>query len=243
LSVFFMSTAMALWVDQLWNGAVGSLATMAVAPKVVLIITSVLLAPWLATGWFAVRRELKTPMAIFLALSTGYLCGWCLMFISTTFRWTFVRWRFFSLIASASVLLTIFSLVSGIVCRLNFGKGLPQYLNAEEPQAENVSVTSPSSIEKVNFPAYEESNSNSSAPFPAPLEVSFPMGYPSARQQEAPITNLHSPVRAGSHSNGSQTLIRQGSDKSEPSIRHSIFSNSTDGSNDSFGRAKRWIIE
>ena len=75
-------------------------------------------------GWVAVRRELRLPMFIFLVLSILYLGGWSVMFFSTTFRWTFVTWRFFSVMATASVFLTVVSLVLGVVCRYNFGKGL-----------------------------------------------------------------------------------------------------------------------
>ena len=49
------------------------------------------------------------------------------MFASTTFRWTFVTWRFFSLMSSASALLTLSALVLGLMCRMNFGKGLLRY--------------------------------------------------------------------------------------------------------------------
>lgn len=103
-----------------------------------------LLIPWLMTvsfflkksincqfnikqGWFAVRRELRVPMFIFLLLSVLYLIGWGVMFISTTFRWTFTTWFFFSIMACASVFLTFMSIVLGVVCRMNFGKGLARY--------------------------------------------------------------------------------------------------------------------
>lgn len=49
------------------------------------------------------------------------------MFFSTTFRWTFVTWRFFSIMAVASILMTLLCLILGVVCRLNFGKGLSRY--------------------------------------------------------------------------------------------------------------------
>lgn len=78
-------------------------------------------------GWFAVRRELKIPMAIFLGLSMAYIGGWGAMFDSTTFRWTVKSWLFFAMILSASAFLVLVSLILGLVCRLNFGKGLPRY--------------------------------------------------------------------------------------------------------------------
>lgn len=49
------------------------------------------------------------------------------MFLSTTFRWTFATWTFFSVMATASVVLTLLSAILGVVCRLNFGKGLARY--------------------------------------------------------------------------------------------------------------------
>lgn len=70
-------------------------------------------------------------MLLFLVMSFLYLCGWGAMFASTSFRWTFKLWRFFSIITSASVLLTLITFVIGIMCRMNFGKGLSRY---REPQ-------------------------------------------------------------------------------------------------------------
>lgn len=49
------------------------------------------------------------------------------MFASATFRWTFVTWQFFSFVATASAVLTLLALILGLVCRLNFGKGLLRY--------------------------------------------------------------------------------------------------------------------
>lgn len=66
-------------------------------------------------------------MLVFLALSFLYLIGWAMMFLSATFRWTFMYWRFFSVITSASVFLTLMALVVGIWCRMNFGKGLKRH--------------------------------------------------------------------------------------------------------------------
>lgn len=66
-------------------------------------------------------------MAIFLVMSVLYLAGWGAMFASDTFRWTFVTWTFYSLIASASAILALITLVLGVMCRMNFGKGLSRY--------------------------------------------------------------------------------------------------------------------
>ena len=66
-------------------------------------------------------------MAVFLGMSTLYLASWGAMFANASFRWTFMEWRFFGLMTSASVFLTLSALITGIVCRLGFGRGLPEH--------------------------------------------------------------------------------------------------------------------
>jgi hypothetical protein len=78
-------------------------------------------------GWFGARRELKFPMIVFITLSALYLVGWAAMFDSTTFRWTFVEWGLFGTMVSASALLVLIGLIVGIMCFLNFDKGLVNY--------------------------------------------------------------------------------------------------------------------
>lgn len=46
------------------------------------------------------------------------------MFISTTFRWTFITWDLFSIMSVASVMLTFACLAFGLFCRINFNRGL-----------------------------------------------------------------------------------------------------------------------
>jgi len=132
LSLFFMAVTVCLWIDQLLNSVIGDLVDFLTLYKITSAITLALLLPWLMTGWFAVRRELRAPMFAFLILSFLYLGGWFVMLFSTTFRWTFVTWQFFSVMASASVFLTLVSIILGVVCRYNFGKGLLRYLNAHQ---------------------------------------------------------------------------------------------------------------
>jgi hypothetical protein len=108
IALFFIVVTVALWLDQLLNSAIGDQATFLTIYKAGAIITLVFLIPWVLTGWFGVRRELRLPTFIFLVLSILYLAGWGVMFFSTTFRLTFSTWRFFAVNASASVFLTVF---------------------------------------------------------------------------------------------------------------------------------------
>ncbi|KAG6891070.1 hypothetical protein C0995_014159 [Termitomyces sp. Mi166 len=157
LSMFFMAVTVSLWIDRLFNSPIGDLVDFETLYKVTSFITLVLLVPWLMTGWFAVRRELRVPMFIFLVLSIWYLGGWSVMFFSTTFRWNFVTWTFFSIMATTSVLLTVVSLVLGVVCRYNFGKGLLRYLNANQNLPDDdFRYYEGSDEEKVDFPSNEK---------------------------------------------------------------------------------------
>ena len=78
-------------------------------------------------GWISVRQEYRKRMMLFLGLAVYMIAGWAVMFIAATFRWTYATWLFFSLMTTAAVLLALTTLILGIVCRLNFGKGLKRY--------------------------------------------------------------------------------------------------------------------
>lgn len=154
ISLFFIVVAVSLWLDQLYHGAIGRLASHRAAYKAMLSLVLLLLFPWLTMGWFSVRRESKILMLVFLSLSSLYLVAWGTMFASAAFRWTFVQWYFFGTMTCASVFLTTATLVCGGICRLGFGKGLPRYLNAQEPlTSDNLFTPNPSDMEKVEFPS------------------------------------------------------------------------------------------
>ncbi|KAH7883858.1 hypothetical protein F5I97DRAFT_2044303 [Phlebopus sp. FC_14] len=243
LSLFFVVTSVALWLDQLWNGAIGHLATSPIY-KPLLIFTLTLLFPWLALGWFAVRRELKVSMLIFLVMCLGYLGGWGAMFDSTTFRWTYMTWTFFGVITSASVFLSFLSFVLGIICRVNFGKGLARYLNAQTPLPGHglEPVNHASDLEKVALPSIP----TFSIAFRSQLEAppSFvplgdrqlsarPIGTASQRTLQRPSPVLTRPL-------SSHTCSSLEGHKSFSSVR-SFTSMSSPASNTV--DVKRWIIE
>lgn len=66
-------------------------------------------------------------MLIFLGIALYVIGGWAAMFLAATFRWTYATWLFFSLMTTAAVILALTTLTLGIICRLNFGKGLKRY--------------------------------------------------------------------------------------------------------------------
>ncbi|KAF9023396.1 hypothetical protein BDZ89DRAFT_1069885 [Hymenopellis radicata] len=155
LSFFFTAATISLWIDNLINGVAAEVVWYNAFYKAVAIVVGVFLIPWLLAGWVAIRKESRILMFAFLLTSVLYIAGLSLMFLSTTFRWTFLHWHFFSVITSLSVFLTVSAFLIGIVCRYNFGKGLVRYLNAQEPLPGDdfAPVTPNTDIEKVAFPS------------------------------------------------------------------------------------------
>ncbi|KAI0049731.1 hypothetical protein FA95DRAFT_1537748 [Auriscalpium vulgare] len=135
LSVFFLLVATALWVDQLINSAIAYLSWHTVVYKAAFISTNILLIPWIMMGWFAVRREKKALMIAFLATDFVLIAEWSLMFYSEVYRFTFIDWPFFAAMTIISFLVMIHSGAFGIVCWVNFDKGLAEWLYVEKSLA------------------------------------------------------------------------------------------------------------
>ncbi|KAF8917502.1 hypothetical protein CPB85DRAFT_1215337 [Mucidula mucida] len=155
LSLFFMLVTVSLWIESLFNGVASEVAQFPAFYKATAFITVfVPVIPWLISGWFAVRKEKRKLMFIFLFLALLYLTGWAVMFYSDSFRWTFLNWLFFSIMASLSVALTVTVFILGVICRYNFGKGLPHFLNPDESFSDTDSTHS-FDEEKVAFPSRE----------------------------------------------------------------------------------------
>ncbi|KAG2117923.1 uncharacterized protein F5147DRAFT_669139 [Suillus discolor] len=237
ISLFFMVVSISLWLDQLCNGNIGRLDT---SPefKPLLIVTLILLLPWLTAGWHGVRRELKIPMLVFLALSVGYLAGWAAMFDSSAFRWTFMTWTFFGVMTSSSVFLTLVAFILGIICRINFGKGLIRYLNADEPIPEDfVPVNYGDDLEKVAFQTDDRRMSTFSATFGAGQEVSPSQILAPPIWEKFSMPDAFLASTSGSY-NTVERQVSNGSTYSSTSTTSSRV-----GSDSTAGHSKRWIIE
>jgi hypothetical protein len=230
LSFFFMATTVSLWIDRMVNTPIGELVSFRTLYMASSIITLILLVPWLTTGWFGVRRELRLSMFFFLVLSLLYLGGWGVMFFATSFAWTFMTWTFFAVMASTSVFLAFASFVLGVICRYNFGKGLHRHLN------NSLVDTSNNDIEKPKLPTGE---------------MSWPT-YP-----RAPETNPPPAQFDGSKADDIRVWPQRSDSSGSSSSEYSSESNSFDAlssleagvtrstSENSTGKApaKRWVIE
>jgi len=135
MEAFVLITSGGLWIDVLMNTAIVRISEHTKLYQALFITTTTLLLPWIAMGWYSIRREMKRVMIVFLAIGFAIISGWAIMFYSIVYRWSFLQWPYLGCFTVASFILLISSMVLGIVCRINFGKGLAQYLHAEETLA------------------------------------------------------------------------------------------------------------
>jgi hypothetical protein len=195
-------------------------------------------------------------MFIFLLLSLVYMSGWSVMFLAGTFRWTFMTWRFFTVISVASILLTALSFILGVICRYNFGSGLARYLNAQEPLPgeDFAPVNHASDLEKVAFPGDEKPIPTFSVAFGTGSEVPPPsqmfaarLGprfYRSAEPFETPKNSPPESTVSGSGGSDAPPHSPIGSIASYYSYSptNSSFSHSRNESQ-AQSADKRWVIE
>ncbi|RDB19618.1 hypothetical protein Hypma_013245 [Hypsizygus marmoreus] len=149
LEAFVLTAAMGLWIDVLMNTAIARISAHTTIYQGLFILTIILLIPWITMGWYAIHRELKVWMGIFLGIALVILSAWSIMFYSIVYRWTFMQWPYLGCFTVASLVLIVASMILGIVCRMNFDKGLAQYLHAE-------SVLASSNFAPEVFPHDEE---------------------------------------------------------------------------------------
>ena len=74
-------------------------------------------------------------MIAFLLVGSLLIAGWSVMFCSMIYRFTFVDWPFFGSVTVASFVFMILSMVFGLACRTNFGKGLMDYRTPRPPRS------------------------------------------------------------------------------------------------------------
>ena len=66
-------------------------------------------------------------MFVFLSFDLALVGGWSSMFVSTTFKLTFLQWRFFSVMSVVAIVLVLSCLAFGVICRINFGNDLKRH--------------------------------------------------------------------------------------------------------------------
>ncbi|THU93835.1 hypothetical protein K435DRAFT_669544, partial [Dendrothele bispora CBS 962.96] len=83
-------------------------------------------------GWRAVRREQRRQFIVFWIISLLLLTSASAIFASPLYIFIFQSWPFFATMTIVSYILIVATTVLGLICRLHFGKGLPEFLKETE---------------------------------------------------------------------------------------------------------------
>ncbi|KAJ7650226.1 hypothetical protein FB45DRAFT_887343 [Roridomyces roridus] len=134
VSALLLISAVCLWLDQLLdrNNAISGMTWHKPLYVALSIFTLAILIPWITMGWYAVRREWKKLMVVFLAIAAIVFTSWILMLKSWSFLWTFINWPFFACQIVAASIALMATITFGIISYLHFGKGLAHYLYVDD---------------------------------------------------------------------------------------------------------------
>jgi hypothetical protein len=189
------------------------------------------------------------------------------MFFATTFKWTFITWRFFSVMASASVLLTVASLTLGIVCRYNFGKGLSRHRESLRAlslriRIHDITVSGQHDLSEDDFP-YNNGSDTEKVDFPS-SEKPLSMSYEDVPTVPAPaqmftstrgprffnrfvdpfeISLVNSLRGAGGRKPSFGSGVSRSNSQSSNSSNGTISDYGESGHSRNDSQAKRWVIE
>jgi hypothetical protein len=138
LSLFFFMAILTLWLDQLLKGFMGGSEAKHGPIYLALSFASAFFLPaWAFLAWYGIRKERTRFILGFFGSSVILMAGTWGMLGSDTFRATCLHWNFFLAMTVIAFCGTTTTLVLGITCRLGFGKGLPDYLDAQDPAGED----------------------------------------------------------------------------------------------------------
>ncbi|KAH6918013.1 hypothetical protein BKA70DRAFT_1245939 [Coprinopsis sp. MPI-PUGE-AT-0042] len=129
LSAFFSLASASLWISRATSGTFMQFATHWKVYTGVFAVFMLLLLPWVILGWRCIRKECRTRSIMFFVLSVVLLGISSVMFASALYRTIFNRWSFFATLTLTSFILLVLTTALGVVCRINFGKGLAEYLD------------------------------------------------------------------------------------------------------------------
>ncbi|KAF8870640.1 hypothetical protein CPB84DRAFT_839439 [Gymnopilus junonius] len=177
LSGFFSIASTAIWLDKVCHSFLMELTEYVDLYMAAFIVTLVFQFPWFYLGWVCVRKECKVRFGIFCVISCILLALSSAFFSGSLYRYIFKSWPFFATITITAYLLLVTTSVLGVVCRLNFEKGLAHYLQVTNA-LEGVDFTPvsfpksvDSDIEKNDFDLFKGAPSPTPA---APIVVQRP---------------------------------------------------------------------
>ncbi|ESK85633.1 hypothetical protein Moror_9971 [Moniliophthora roreri MCA 2997] len=132
LAGFFTLASTVMWIDKASSGTIVHIAKHLRAYQAVLIIMAVFVLPWVILGWGSVRREQRRRFLVFSTISIAFLVASSAIFASPLYRFIFDMWPLFATMTITSYILIVAVSVTGILCRLHFGRGLKEFLAQTE---------------------------------------------------------------------------------------------------------------
>ncbi|KAF7785213.1 hypothetical protein Agabi119p4_1378 [Agaricus bisporus var. burnettii] len=180
LALFFSIAAIGLWLGKINHAAIGELVPNQMSLLVALVVALVLLFPWLILGWVCVRRECWKLYIVFCTISLFLIVLFSVLFSTPIYQFILISSSFFGTITITSYICVVTTAILGVICRLNFGKGLVHYLEVDRTLAGMNFTTGTfydhkADPEKNAFPSYK---------LPAGVELkhdSFIIGHGSSR--------------------------------------------------------------
>ncbi|KAF9446540.1 hypothetical protein P691DRAFT_733047 [Macrolepiota fuliginosa MF-IS2] len=135
LTGFFSLASIGIWLDKINQGIISRFTSHGKLYLALFIVTLVLMIPWLVLGWVCVRRECLRRYGIFCVISLFLVTLFTALFFSPVYRFIFLSWSFFATMTVTSYVCVVIASILGIMCRLNFGKGLAHYFQVNEALA------------------------------------------------------------------------------------------------------------
>jgi hypothetical protein len=132
LSAFFTLASTSMWIDKICRGVVRMFADHSKLYLAAFIVILLVQVPWLVMGWVCVRHECNIRFMMFCGISLFILSISTLLFFSPLYQFIFGSWSFFATVTVTAYILMVLTSVLGIVCRINFGKGLAHFLQVNE---------------------------------------------------------------------------------------------------------------
>ncbi|KAJ8456363.1 hypothetical protein ONZ45_g18750 [Pleurotus djamor] len=131
LATFFNLASAAIWLSKITVGRLKDVSDHIELYLGLVIVGLVLEFPWILIGWICVRKECYIRFWLFVVIGTIPFVFATVLFASQIYGFIFHTWPFFATITITSYIFTITTLITGVICRTQFGKGLAHFLQVE----------------------------------------------------------------------------------------------------------------
>lgn len=129
LANFFCLASNVLWLTKAGGATMSELSIYVRFYRIAFIVYIVIHLPWFVMGWISVRKESRVQFAVCITIAVILFGISTALFFSPMYRYIFLTWPFFTTVTCTAYVLLVATTVFSIICRLNFGKGLAEYLH------------------------------------------------------------------------------------------------------------------